>query len=122
MTYTNNIISTLQQITEQYNLFFIITDKYFLSDSFMEQLSNLLILRTEEDKGIILADYSEDVGKLIFNITEENIEEIRRIYYMYEFTDNFFIISKNDVNYGSLYNFVKAGILDMDEYLKAIVD
>ncbi len=122
MTYTNNIISILQQITEQYNRFFLVVDKYFLSDDFMEQLSNKIIVKKEKYEGIILADYIKDSGKQIFNITEENIEEIRQIYYMYEFTDKLLMISRKYVNYGSLYNFVKAGLLDMDEYLKAITD
>lgn len=122
MTYTNNIISILQQIIEQYNRFFLVVDKYFLSDDFMEQLSNKIIVKKEKYEGIILADYIKDSGKQIFNITEENIEEIRQIYYMYEFTDKLLMISRKYVNYGSLYNFVKAGLLDMDEYLKAITD
>lgn len=88
----------------------------------MEQLSNKIIVKKEKYEGIILADYIKDSGKQIFNITEENIEEIRQIYYMYEFTDKLLMISRKYVNYGSLYNFVKAGLLDMDEYLKAITD
>lgn len=122
MTYTNNIISILQQIIEQYNRFFLVVDKYFLSDDFMEQLSNKIIVKKEKYEGIILADYIKDAGKQTFNITEENIEEIRQIYYMYEFTDKLLMISRKYVSYGSLYNFVKAGLLDMDEYLKAITD
>lgn len=88
----------------------------------MEQLSNKIIVKKEKYEGIILADYIKDAGKQTFNITEENIEEIRQIYYMYEFTDKLLMISRKYVSYGSLYNFVKAGLLDMDEYLKAITD
>lgn len=53
-------------------------------------------------------------------ITEEEVEEICSLYYLYEFSNRFRIVSREN-NYGSVFNLVDSGLLTYEEAFEAIL-
>lgn len=53
-------------------------------------------------------------------ITTEQQAELLKVYHMYEFSDRFRVVSR-DSRFGSIWNYVDAGILTEQEALEAFV-
>lgn len=77
--------------------------------------------KVEEGRVLILsAALTEAVTGFTYKqITEEEQEQLLQLYRMYEFSDRFSIISREST-YGSLFNLVEAGLLDMEEAAEAL--
>ena len=58
------------------------------------------------------------VDKEISDFTEE---ELRKLYYLYEFSDDVFVISEDVINYPTIFNYVKTGILSLEEAMEALL-
>ena len=54
------------------------------------------------------------------SISEEAYIELRQLYLIYEFSDKFRMIS-TDGNYGTLWNYVKTGLLTPEEAVEALL-
>ena len=51
----------------------------------------------------------------------ESREAIQKLYYTYEFSNKFSILSVSD-NFGTIWNYVKTGVLTLEEALSALLD
>lgn len=56
-----------------------------------------------------------------WKLTCEEQRMVQEIYTMYDFSDHFHVIS-NDTKYGSLLNYVNAGIMTREEVFQAILN
>lgn len=54
-------------------------------------------------------------------ITEDEKEQILKLYFTYEFSDKFLFISRKNSNYGGVFHFVDTGILNMEEAFEALI-
>lgn len=54
-------------------------------------------------------------------ISEEETRQLIGIYFTYEFSDKFLLVSRNHTNYASLYRMVDMEILSMEEFLTALL-
>ena len=52
---------------------------------------------------------------------ENDIEELKQLYYTYEFTDDILFLPSDEYNYPDIFNFVKTGLLTMEEALDALL-
>jgi len=53
-------------------------------------------------------------------LTQDELKKIRDLFYMYEFSDRFRVISRED-GYGNIFNLVDNGILTDEEAFEAIL-
>ncbi len=54
-------------------------------------------------------------------ISREETCQLTKLYFTYEFSDQFHFISRNDGNYASLYYMADAGILSPEEFVAALL-
>lgn len=54
-------------------------------------------------------------------IKEEEIRNLRNLYFTYEFSDNFIFISVENENFATLYNFVNVGIISVEEMFEILL-
>lgn len=57
----------------------------------------------------------------IKKISEKDTEKLIQLYYMYEFTDNFFLIAKDNTSVPDIFNYVKTGLLTYEEAWQALL-
>lgn len=115
----NNWIKLLEYEIDRYDKIFLFESKRLLlgfsqlnlSDSFQKKL---LILGPVQEK-------SRCANITYRKITEEELQNYLKLFFTYEFSDKFFFISEINNNYASLYHFVDAGILSMEEMFRALL-
>lgn len=54
-------------------------------------------------------------------IPEYEFQKLLELYFTYEFSNKFFYISGNDINYASLHHMVDAGLLSAEEFWAALL-
>lgn len=52
---------------------------------------------------------------------ENDIEELKQLYYTYEFTDDILFLPSDESNYPDIFNFVKTGLFTIEEALDALL-
>lgn len=77
------------------------------------KFENNLILSAMEDKVINQSDW-------IF-LEKDICNALCRLYHTYEFSNKFKLLSA-DSNYGSIWNYVKTGLLSPEEVISALLD
>lgn len=50
-----------------------------------------------------------------------DIDELKSIYYLYEFTDDLIFLTEDTSNYPNIFNFVKTGILTEEEAYEGLL-
>ena len=55
------------------------------------------------------------------NLDEEKASDLKHLYYTYEFSNKFIMLS-TDSNFGTIWNYVKTGILTSEEALSALLE
>lgn len=85
------------------------------SKALQETAKRILILSDKDIPGI--KDWNHQFQRL----HEKEMDMIRRIYFMYEFSDRFQILSYNP-QYGSLLNYVKSGDMTMEAVFQSLLE
>ena len=109
----NNILTEVEKDLERFDRILLITNMCIISFPAVVNVTNILILSVNEiplDNNLLIA-YRQ--------ITKEQETELLRMYRMYEFSDRFRVVSR-DSRFGSIWNYVDAGILTEQEALEAI--
>lgn len=119
-----NMLADLQKYIEQYDkiiwiehsgsYFADLPRKFLESEAVKNYSGRMLVLSTEE---LEFPDGSISYRRL----SGEEQMELRGYYRMYDFSNRFQVLS-DDVQYGGLMNFVKTGMLEMEEALEAFLD
>lgn len=55
-------------------------------------------------------------------ISREEARQIAELYFTYEFSDKFLLISSENTNYGNLYHMADIGILTLEEFAAALLN
>ena len=64
----------------------------------------------------------EGTGSITWRyMTDREIQDILKLYYLYEFSDRVVLFSQESI-FGGLLNFVDTGILTMNELVRALLD
>lgn len=116
------ILQKLMSDVQKYNRIFLILDNEQLKDKLSIICS--LLDKTENKNILILSVFKNPVyfHSLITyrQITEKEAEYLCYLYHMYEFSNRFFLISK-ETQYGELFNFVDTGLINPEEAWEAFV-
>lgn len=114
----NKILNKLERILDEY-------DKVIFFDCDIEikgAFEKSEILNNINKKVCIISEnmnlYSENFEQL--KISEEEKNFLLDLYYTYEFSDKFLIIS-NDEKFGNLFNYVENEMLTLEEFFLALL-
>lgn len=55
-------------------------------------------------------------------ISKEEAREITELYFTYEFSDKFLLVSSENIDYGDLYHMIDMGILTLEEFGTALLN
>ena len=113
MNEKSNILAEVEKDLERFDRMLLITNMCITSFPAAVDTKNILILSVSEiplDNNLQIA-YRQ--------ITKEQETELLKVYHMYEFSDRFRVVSR-DSRFGSIWNYVDAGILTEQEALEAI--
>lgn len=118
------ILEKLVSDIATYNKIFLILNhnqlknEWLIIDSFLERIRN------KNQTILILSGFKIPICITPFitcrQITKEEEDYLKHLYYMYEFSDRFFILSKEH-QYGQLFNFVDTGLLKPEEVWEVLV-
>lgn len=107
------ILREIEEDLERFDRILLIMDMSIGSFPTGMDVQNILILSVNEVS-------LESKRQIAFRqITAEQQAELLKTYHMYEFSDRFRIVSR-DSRFGSIWNYVDAGILTDQEALEAI--
>ncbi len=118
-----DLIRGLERDIQQYDKVVLLTKgvERFMESGVLDSTESgkrFLFLLTQEDEGLLKNRY-ENVS--VRSISQEESEEISRLYYTYEFTDNFLMLTENNPAVPSIFNFVESGILTEKEAWQALL-
>ena len=119
MIQENKILTKLEKYIQLYDKIFLIElgteyDKHFLNDFIKFANSN-----ANDKKWVcLISEELEENYDCCVKITRQELEYIKKIYFMYEFSNRFYFISEND-KFGCLWNYVCNGILTKTEAFSA---
>lgn len=108
------ILAEIEKDLERFGRILLITDMCEEAFPAGMDAKNILVLST----GTIPSESSLQITYR--QITIEQQAELLKVYHMYEFSDRFRVISR-DSRFGSIWNYVDAGILTEQEALEALV-
>lgn len=118
------ILQKLMSNIQKYNKIFLILDNKQLKDKLPIIYSLLDKTENKNQPILVLSVLKNPVyfHSLITyrQITEKEAEYLCYLYHMYEFSNRFFLISK-ETQYGELFNFVDTGLINPEEAWEAFV-
>lgn len=109
----SGILMEIEKDLERFDRILLIADMCAGSFPVITDAKNILVLSV----GTISPDNSLQIAYR--QITIEQQAELLKVYHMYEFSDRFRVVSR-DSRFGSIWNYVDAGILTEREALEAI--
>ena len=87
-------------------------DAFYKSEAFSVVRKKILILSEKEDKR---------KGSIVWRcITESEMRDISKLYYMYEFSNRISLLSQENI-FGGLHNLVNTGVLTQEEAITAFL-
>lgn len=117
--YNRQKIEKLEQLisTVDCELFFLyIKDIQFLQQEICSEDMHKSIF-------VILDDSCHSCCDISFfkRISKEELEKLLKLYYMYEFTDNFSMITDDNTSFPNIFNYVETGLLTLQEAWQALL-
>ena len=88
----------------------------FCSSKAMRETTKRILILSDKDIPDI-----QDWNHQFQRLHKKEMDMIRRIYYMYEFSNRFQILSENP-QYGSLLNYVKSGDMTMETVFQSLLE
>lgn len=86
----------------------------------MQLLSERLVSKNVSHVEIWQSIDEKSDSELSIYVSKDVVEKAVNMYHMYDFSDKVFVISDSD-QYGSLFNYVKTGILTAQEMVDALL-
>ncbi len=114
------LYNILKADLEKYERVFLIIDRQ--ESNLLAAFCNSNALRTSKYKVLVLSpgEFPNGCCAEQRQITKEDCNMFYQLYYMYEFSDRFRILSKEN-SYGSIWNLFDADILDIEDVFEAIL-
>lgn len=119
------VIKNIKETLEKFDMVLMIKDGSGVSENLTRDICNSQALNETSKRVLILSgvDISDTENHSYYfrRIHRREQEIIEQIYSMYEFSDRFKIISESQ-QYGSILNYVKSGLLTMEEVFRALLN
>lgn len=113
------IIDDLKIYIEQYDRVIWIENDCDIADKLMEYWSMIQSPFNEKECIILYAGKKSFINNNICEcreISDKEKEELQQLYYLFDFSDKFFVISERETH-GHLSNYLDTGLLSMEEIL-----
>lgn len=117
-----NFICELEKYLLKYDKIFIFESTDEISTQLLEKFCSFLKYNKFEKKIFIMSTfgYEKPEGFDFIRISDTQYNLICKMYYMYEFSGRMHIINKN-YSFGSLFNYIKTGVLTEEEMFEAML-
>lgn len=117
----NSAVLFIEKALEEYHKIILISRKLEdgqLRDAFYDKEN----FKETDKKVLVLSQRAQAAaGKTEWRFVSENeAEEIRKLYYLYEFSDRFAVVEQGQA-FGSLLDYVAAGLLTREEMVAAVL-
>ncbi len=109
---------------QKFDLVLLIMNGSGAAKNLTESFLNSEAMQKAEKKVLVLSDQSIPYTNIYHQYCQLNTEEldaVRKIYFMYDFSDRFQVLSDNP-QYGSILNYVKAGNLTMEAAFQTLLE
>lgn len=121
MAYKNKVLEKIKQYISEYDSIYITANKDYIYSPFFQN-----ILSHGKKKYLLLAaDYEKrsksEYGIDIHTISREEYDEIKNLYYLYEFSDRIHFLDEN-MQCGSLDNYIINGLLTAEEAAMTLLE
>ncbi len=122
MTIQKTYRTELEKLIEKYDIILFLP--YF--DSVYNR-SLTLALKTVNMKDkknmFIIANYDKVQNSIFFvkNVSNEESQNLCNLYFSYEFTDNFSMITDDNTSFPNIFNYVETGLLTLQEAWQALL-
>lgn len=118
---TQELLLQLETWLDVYDRVFLISEEIKTAGNLTSGILQAGAGMTEGRSVLILSTAPLEIvtGFTYKQITMEEQEQLLQLYHMYEFSDRFSVIL-TESTYGSLFNLVEAGLLDMEEAAEAL--
>lgn len=112
----------LKRELDRYDKIFVVPNTQEITNEMLEWLYKSVVLRNSEKKILFISAINFMVNESceFYKISTNEEVCLKKIYYMYEFSDKFQILSKNNI-FGGILNLVETGILTFEEAIKAFL-
>ncbi len=113
-------ISTLLQ---KFDLVLLVMNGSGIAENLIENFLNSEALRKAAKKVLVLSDrnvFYTNTRHQYCQLGTEELDAIRNIYFMYDFSDHFRVLSDNR-QYGGLLDYVKTGIMTMEDVFQTVL-
>lgn len=97
-----------------------------LKKNILQQLDSAIstydkvVLFVEEDGALPWAGLGAHGNVFMWN-EQENFEELKQLYFTYQFSDKFVFVSRENACFPTIFSFVETGLLTMEEALGALL-
>ena len=111
----------LERLTQKFDQIFFIP--FELDDTFMN-LGFQMCARQKKRVLILLGNYGKSMEKIPFIriLSPEQADALLKLYYTYEFADNFVLLTRDYVPVAGLFNYVDTGLLTYGQVWQALLN
>lgn len=98
---------------------------FFEALELIQIFDQLKLFEIPKQKILILSTYPslpESQTITFRQISKEEAREITELYFTYEFSDKFLLVSSENIDYGDLYHMIDMGILTLEEFGTALLN
>lgn len=117
------IAEKIDKLLQKFDRVLVIINGNGIAENLTENFLQSEALQKTSKKMFILSDQSISdtmAHHQYAQLDAEEVDAIRRIYFTYDFSDHFYILSDSP-QYGGLLNYVKTGIMTMEEVFETIL-
>lgn len=119
------IADKINSSLERFERIFLVLDSGDDEEDLAYDFCSSKALKETTKKILILSDkdipYRKNLNCQIQRLNGKEIDMIRQIYFMYDFSDRFEVLSNNP-QYGGLLNYVKTGDMTMEAVFQTILE
>lgn len=109
----------IEELLKEYNKIILVNDITSQEEKLWQHILHNSKMLYEKKVLFLISEDMPCNQDICMNISKQDADELKRLYLMYEFDDNFQLFSSGK-HYGSLLNYVKTGVLTMDECMEAM--
>lgn len=115
---------SINNYLQKFDLVLLIINGSGTAKNLTESFLNSEAMQKAEKKVLVLSDQSIPYTNIYHQYCQLNTEEldaVRKIYFMYDFSDRFQVLSDNP-QYGGILNFVKAGKMTQEAAFQTLLE
>lgn len=118
------ILMKLEDDLKKYEKIFLILDNEETVDKLLDKLFNSMRIKAKKQRVLILYSGKQKIGideSVVQRvISREETEALCRLYFMYEFSNRFQVISRTET-YGDVFQLVDTGLITLEEAIEALL-